>query len=64
MRRRKYSKLFKYILNTATVASVLTVIACVFALEANKGSWLPIWVSLIAVALFIAAEWMKERESE
>ena len=62
MSRRKYSKFFKYILNTATVASVFTVIACMWTLESNNGSWLPVLVSLIAAVLFIATEWIKERE--
>lgn len=62
MNRRKFSRRFKFMLNTATVASVFTVIACVGALEANNGSWIPVWVAFGAAVLFIATEWIKERE--
>ena len=59
MSKRKHSRLFKFILNTATVASVCTLIACVFSLESNSGSWTPVWFAVAAFFLFVFAEWMR-----
>lgn len=58
----KKSRIFKYIANTVTVASIFTLIACVLSLESNNGSWTPVWCSVLAFTLFAVTEWMKERE--
>lgn len=60
--KRTYSRLFKFILNTVTAASILTLIACVFALEANMGSWTPVILAMLAFVSLALTEWAKEKE--
>lgn len=59
MKRRTIRKMLKIIGKTLTAVNLFVLFASVYALEANPGSWLPVWFAVIAFAYLAAVAYFK-----
>ena len=51
--------MLKIIGKTLTAVNLFVLFASVYALEANPGSWLPVWFAVIAFAYLAAVAYFK-----